>query len=370
MDSLKAINRIVTDYDLKVKNYIDDNSKVFQPKIFLGAPVRNRAWVLPRYIKGIVNQNIPMETCFIINDCEDNTEQILKKSGFTIIKQDLGQTHGHLRGEYSKDNLAKLRNMLLEEFLKSDCDYLLSIDTDIILPKGSVKQLLSDNKDIVSMLIKNSDVLNVHNFFINGKHVEEVKEGLIPVDMTGAVYLIKRRVIEAGVKYVYHKLGEDIPFCNSAREKGFEIYCDTRLKPVHVFKEGLDLIAKTSKEGLPIDVTHNIKNQVFAILDTCQTVVDYLIQYFKEANIDLAIELIQDMIDAFNKIGESLEMYKKRDSFILLEEEFNSINNSIGLIIDSLKQKKVNIALDVTKNELQKNIYKWRVTLENFFISI
>ncbi|MDP9699762.1 GT2 family glycosyltransferase [Paenibacillus intestini] len=213
-------------------------------KVLIGSPVRNRAWVLERHLQSLDQQAVHQQFRYILNDSEDQTEHILQEHRIPYSTYDLGKTYGHLRGQYAYAHLAKLRNRLLEEFLLTDCDYLFSVDTDIIVPEDSLEQLMNNDKDICSMLIRNHPQIKAHNALIRGQHVPEFREGLIPVDLTGAVYLIKREVIEAGVRYANHASGEDAPFCEQAKSLGFELFVDTRLRPVHVYAEGVELIAQ------------------------------------------------------------------------------------------------------------------------------
>lgn len=219
--------------------------------VLIGSPVRNRAWVLPRHIAGIVKQRneVEFQTCYIVNDCKDRTEEILQLQGFHYIKRDWGpfQTRSEKRGHYSYLHLALLRNTLLEHFLATDCEYLFSCDTDIIIPEGSLKKLIDHDKDIVSMVIRNHPTMMAHNVMKEFRHMPQIPYGLISCQFTGAVYLIKRKVIEAGVRYAYHPWGEDAPFCLQAREKGFQLFCDTTLQPIHAYAPGIDLVAKVTK---------------------------------------------------------------------------------------------------------------------------
>lgn len=215
-------------------------------KVFIGAPVRNRAWVLGRHLDSLMAQDVDKEFKYILNDSEDETEQILIDQGIPYVTHNLGKKYGHVRGQYSYGNLALLRNILLHEFLQSDCDYLLSIDTDIIIPEGSLQQLIDNDLDVCSMLIQNHPKIKAHNAMIGGRHVPEFKEGIIPVDLTGAVYLIKREVVEAGARYALHPIGEDEPFCEQARRHGYRLFVDTRLRPIHAYAEGAELIAKVA----------------------------------------------------------------------------------------------------------------------------
>lgn len=217
-------------------------------KVFVGAPVRNRAWVLPRHINAIKRQKeVSMKFCYIVNDCEDNTEAVLQNYGIHYVVHNLNSGHGHVRGQYSYESLAALRNVLLDKFLESDCDYLFSCDTDIIIPDGSLKQLIEDDKDIVAMIIRNHPTIMAHNVMVKphpgtaAQHMQHIPRGLFQCHLTGAVYLIKRKVIEAGVRYKPSKVGEDWLFCEDAMSKGFTLWADTRLQAIHAYDQHLDL---------------------------------------------------------------------------------------------------------------------------------
>lgn len=213
-------------------------------RVFIGSPIRNRGWVIQEHLDSLTKQlGIIPQYCYVLNNCTDNTEAILKKNKIPYINYDIKHpTENWTRGSYSFSDLAELRNALLDEFLKSDCDYLFSIDSDVILDSTvSILDLVLNDKDIVSGLIRNSPTLFAHNILIKGKQPKKLKLGLIPVDTTGAVYLIKREVIESGVRYGYHKYGEDYIFCESADDNNFGIYCDTTIQATHVFSEGIYL---------------------------------------------------------------------------------------------------------------------------------
>ncbi|MNV97753.1 hypothetical protein D3C71_1929140 [compost metagenome] len=70
------------------------------------------------------------------------------------------------------------------------------------------------------------------------------KDSIIEVDLTGAVYLVHRNVLERGVRYGANFQGEDIPFCKEAQKLNFKIFCDTSVKPIHVMNVGVELKAK------------------------------------------------------------------------------------------------------------------------------
>ena len=71
---------------------------------------------------------------------------------------------------------------------------------------------------------------------------EWTKPGLYRVGGTGALFLIKRKVLEAGVDYTpipnlrKAVFGEDRHFCIRAVCAGFEIWADNHCQPVHLYR--------------------------------------------------------------------------------------------------------------------------------------
>jgi glycosyltransferase involved in cell wall biosynthesis len=238
-------------------------------KIMIGCPVRNRAWSLTYYLTSIKRLAYPesrLEFCFIINDCIDETPQILedfarRENGrVRLIYYDLGQKYGHLRGQYNFSQLARLRNRLLEAFLESDAAYLFSVDSDILVPVDSLSLLLQDDCDIVSALVCNGEEVgdnSIYNILVkdaagNLVHCRDFpRDRVFPVDCTGAAYLIKRKVIASlGIRYSSDDGAEDIGFCRQAQEKGIGIFCDGRIECIHLMREDTTLLS-SKKTKIP-----------------------------------------------------------------------------------------------------------------------
>jgi glycosyltransferase involved in cell wall biosynthesis len=224
-------------------------------RVMVGCPVRNRAWILPRYLdclQKIDKKDIKLRYCFIINDCNDASPQILEKFKRQQPEPVLLITRNHFlpggthRSEYSFSRLAELRNLLLEAFLQSDSEYLFSVDSDILVPQNILALLLRDNCDIISSLVCNGHEIGdpgIYNILQRNKggnyiHIRQFpRDQVFPVDCTGAAYLIKRTVIEAGVRYSGKNGGEDIAFCEGALARGFGVFCDGRIECLHIMQE-------------------------------------------------------------------------------------------------------------------------------------
>jgi len=131
------------------------------------------------------------------------------------------------------------RNSIVQRFLKSDCDYLLQIDSDVVPPLNPI--LLADLKlDVVSAPCW----IYQHKLFLNVyKHDEsdgylvpldpKTHKSVVEVDATGSgILMISRRVLEALKAPFARKfdengleiLGQDLYFCEKAKDAGFKIH--------------------------------------------------------------------------------------------------------------------------------------------------
>jgi len=213
--------------------------------ILIGCPVRNREWILPDYLQALENLDYPKENLafhFILNDSKDKSKEILlnwkyetMKDGYRYVRitelnfeypEDWGETRittnasSLTRKNKGYKALTVLRNLLLDlAWLDIKSDYLFSIDSDIIIKPDILSNLLQQKKHIIAGLVSN-DVSN-YNFTPKGK----IPKGIMEVDVTGAIILISRKVIDnKKIRYSPGKTGEDEGFCLSAKAQGFKSY--------------------------------------------------------------------------------------------------------------------------------------------------
>jgi hypothetical protein len=226
--------------------------------IGIGCPIRDRDWCVKDYLKSIYNIDYDKKQItlsFLINDSEDNTQErllefmhkhqkeysriivSLKNYGFKKSERDFGRMMDDFM------HLAQVRNDWVKT-LKDEVDYIYSIDSDILVPSNSLKKLIKNDKDICSILINNSKVKkgygkDITNLFKeNGENIMAYfKNKLFEVNVTGAAYLIKSKVLKK-TKYYSHLLGEDFGFCVNARKNKFEVWCDSNLEGLHLMNKG------------------------------------------------------------------------------------------------------------------------------------
>jgi len=145
------------------------------------------------------------------------------------------------------------RDMLVEQFLKSDCRWLFFMDSDMVLSPLTIPLLKEVNKPLVTAMAFKRKAPFEPCFFV--KVVDDAEDGvpkllfplkwsmgLVPIVACGmAACLIRRDAVEATVKKYPRpfspngKYGEDVLFCLRAREAGVtEMYCHTGVDSGHL----------------------------------------------------------------------------------------------------------------------------------------
>lgn len=132
-------------------------------------------------------------------------------------------------------SLAMNRIKLCQDAVEHDCDYILFLDDDMRIPMHTIMLLLKRQVDIIGANCARREIpprTNSKGFNDEIVYTREGQTGIEKVKSVGTgVMLINTRVFkelpqpwfcEDPVK----KIGEDVWFCNQAREAGFDIYID------------------------------------------------------------------------------------------------------------------------------------------------
>jgi len=166
--------------------------------------------------------------------------------------------------------VGRTRDLCLDEFLKTECDYLLFIDTDMVFEPEALGQLLDADKPIVSGKMFGLHGSKEKKFVAaciktpDGKYDSPPEDslpetGYMEVDGVGMAFtLIKREVIEALHDHIPHQgvedpptfvsagwpfegtfedgrmMGEDIAFCVRAKNLGFPSFIAVETRIGHV----------------------------------------------------------------------------------------------------------------------------------------
>lgn len=196
------------------------------------------------------------------------------------LQEKLGEGYSFVYTEVEMASLAKARNMMVEASLEHGCDYILFVDDDVILPDNA-DLLFSYDADIVSGLYIARQPPHTPQVYIKASNPEHggkywpyvsyPRNELFECDAVGAGCLLVKAAVfrklrerwedmrvnalEAAVKLngsdtdlkaVAHlgaqlspwfefldARGEDFYFCERAREAGYRILADSRVKCQH-----------------------------------------------------------------------------------------------------------------------------------------
>lgn len=142
------------------------------------------------------------------------------------------------------------RNLIVEHALEIGYDYIMWVDSDMILPKETILKLMSHNKDIAAgvysyKLLNNTNA--VAKRFVKDAEdtyeditLKEIRESerLIEIDAVGFGCVLTKVDIFRNIPkpwFVYSpEMGEDVYFCRKAQESGYKVYLDTSIKCGHI----------------------------------------------------------------------------------------------------------------------------------------
>lgn len=227
------------------------------PFVVACCPARNRAWALPRWYASLSAQSRRPDAALVLsNDCSDDTKHVLRQlqrgsglPGRLELHRGIYNTYTSSGSErdstpkYDIANLAAVRNECVAQCLKEyrQLTHLWSVDSDVVPDADVLSLLLAADVPIVAAVVRNSDAAGVFNYMCgwqrpygNGDDNVNVlprRDGSessklertepFVVTVTGACVLIRRDVIDAGVRYDAHPQGEDVAWSLDAQRHGY-----------------------------------------------------------------------------------------------------------------------------------------------------
>lgn len=145
------------------------------------------------------------------------------------------------------------RNILIERFLETDCEYIFFIDDDVVPPQNVIEELIKADKDIImpgTLMVKpvgRRGCCPVPQCMKKVEGVDGYKpfwgEGIQETDtIGGAAFLVKREVFEKEpykFRFTYQpngarKKGADVCFSEDMRERGYKLYVHFALACRHI----------------------------------------------------------------------------------------------------------------------------------------
>lgn len=217
-------------------------------KVLIAAPLRQKPEIFREYQKGldglIIPDGVSVDRFFVVNDCDEVIPEIRDAEYTVNNSKNVTIYHNHMWTGDLVNRMGEMRNQTIRKALEGGYDYLLSVDTDLVLEEHTLQVLLETGKDIVAGLFWTNGWSNAWMYDqAQGYDPTWERPGLYRVGGTGALILISRKVMEAGVDYTNIPclrkavFGEDRHFCIRAMCHGFEIWADSHCLPVHLYTD-------------------------------------------------------------------------------------------------------------------------------------
>ena len=217
-------------------------------RVLIAAPLRQKPEIFREYQKGldglIIPDGVSADRFFVVNDCDEVIPEIRDAEYTVNNSENVTIYHNHMWTGDLVNRMGEMRNQTIRKALEGGYDYLLSVDTDLVLEEHTLQVLLETGKDIVAGLFWTNGWSNAWMYDqAQGYDPTWERPGLYRVGGTGALILISRKVMEAGVDYTNIPclrkavFGEDRHFCIRAMCHGFEIWADSHCLPVHLYTD-------------------------------------------------------------------------------------------------------------------------------------
>lgn len=253
------------------------------PKVLIASPVRQHPAILREFLSSLSEIEVDgFDPVFLFVDNNDTVEaskaleEFADRVPFPVIIWRIPIIGRYQRDEYIHSwpeqlvwRVAALKDAIFEFALESDMDFVLMVDSDLVLHPGTVKRLLSAPSGVVSMAFwtkwvpEQPPLPNVwlHDAYGLYKHLrsEQIstyemerrnraflsalreEPGVYRVHGLGACTLFPRIVLEKGVRFSEIKgltfRGEDRHLSIRAEALGIRLFADSTLPPFHIYRQ-------------------------------------------------------------------------------------------------------------------------------------
>ena len=234
-------------------------------KLLIGTPMYKRSWILPHWIRCLVNQSVSFKDIgFVFEVSPDDRETISsleawKKFDKNIpyfeikVREDIPHFEHESNGRQwnlSKYlNMVSLRNSLLKTVREVQPEYYFSLDSDILLTNPNTIELLiahiKSGADAVNPLMFMTPMGTLYPSVMNWrkdipeKAYRQEKYDLgtyFQSDVIMAAKMMNKDVYST-IDYSLHEQGEDVGWSLSCKQEDFKLYCASYIYAPHIMSE-------------------------------------------------------------------------------------------------------------------------------------
>lgn len=247
----------------------------FDEKIMICSLIHNRQWFLKYFLSTLSNIDYNKKNIvyyFVVNNSDDDVLKMIDEFKASISTSASGRSV--IIDVYNFDLIDKkdrewsnsllhhmgiMRSMCLDKGKELNCDFIFTVDSDIVVPRYLLKQLIGRQLPIVSPVFfsKWSNTKSINTFpQLTGLKKYKGNENYMCRDSTkffevgilGAITLINIKYINSRINYLDWEnnqlWGEDAIFCTKLSIEGVKLYGDYSFDITHLdnekdFKENL-----------------------------------------------------------------------------------------------------------------------------------
>jgi len=250
-------------------------------KVLIGSSVRQKKAILEQFLMSLYDLNfngLEVDYAFVDDNDDKSASNLLRKfrplqSRVWFFEAGPDQ-ESYVRDEANHywnnrlvSRVANNKDLIIKHAIREQYDYILLVDSDLLLHPDTLLHLVSYNRDIISEVfwtrwpdtheLPNVWLMDEYKLYIveRGKEIDDNeinlrsmgflnqlrKPGIYRVGGLGACTLISRKALIAGVCFqeIYNLSfqGEDRYFCIRAVALGFELFADTCYPCYHIYRD-------------------------------------------------------------------------------------------------------------------------------------
>jgi len=235
-------------------------------KILIGAPIYDRAWIIPHWFKAIEEQSgfnlSDIGFVFEAAPNDEETHELLfdwhsKHPEVACFDVEINTTQKHTKHQndkrgWTKDryyHMVAFRNNLLDKAIGYDFDRYFSLDTDVLLEdKSTLEKLYSFTSDPVaaSPLMFMSQATRQHPSTMSWAHrpgavarrTDYPLGTTFKTDVIMAAKMMSKPVFQ-NVRYEWHRQGEDLGWSANCAKAGYDLYCLSDIYAPHIMSRNM-----------------------------------------------------------------------------------------------------------------------------------
>jgi len=169
--------------------------------------------------------------------------------GASVVKNS-GRVQLHAMFDVDQCGIDHARNMIVEASIAGELQWVLMVDSDTWCePGGALVQMIIDAHEkgaaIVGAPVVMKDGVTANVFRYNEEKilrpivVEQSREMFEVDGVGGAIIAVNlKKVGDTRFRFT-ERTGEDLEFCHQLRQRGERVFCDPRIRTLHVDKPGI-----------------------------------------------------------------------------------------------------------------------------------